>query len=151
MIARLSHILTLPRFWLPLAITCFLAAMAIGYHQDQMAAASVMAEKVAGSTGSVQAFEESRTLSGARKALHALSLVLLVLALGLRLAAARDQGPWREQTGPAPRPQSTPMGFQPILTQEEIAIDQPVAPSPRASRVASRIVQGVVGPVKNQP
>ena len=144
----------MPRFWLLFAAASFLAAMAIGYHQDQMAAQSVMAKKV---SGAPQDFAENAALTWVRQVLQAVSLVLMGLVLVLQFRLTRkDKRREPETREPAQAPQSTPMGFQPILTQEEIAFDDsPDAPQvERTKGSLGRLCQlliNAIRPVKSQP
>ncbi|NNE82097.1 MAG: hypothetical protein HKN18_17645 [Silicimonas sp.] len=46
LISRLSHIIFSPRVWLAAGVFCFGSSIVVGYHQDQMAANSVLAQKV---------------------------------------------------------------------------------------------------------
>ncbi len=43
---KIKHIIASPRLWLSASLTCFGAAALVGYHQDQMAATTVLAEKI---------------------------------------------------------------------------------------------------------
>ena len=46
LLKKIRHIIASPRLWLSACLTCFGAAALVGYHQDQMAAVTVMAEKI---------------------------------------------------------------------------------------------------------
>ena len=46
MLSRLLHIFVSPKVWLAAGVFCFGSSIVVGYHQDQMAANSVLAQKV---------------------------------------------------------------------------------------------------------
>ena len=123
-----------PRFWAPFAVLCFMGAWAIGYHYDQMAAANVLAEKMAETGHANASMVANPALATLQKALQIAGLACLGWAVFLSFVTVRLFKPRPAGAPVADGPANqAPDIFQPILTQSEIEVVEDTASKRRGS------------------
>lgn len=146
---RIIIALLSPRTWLLATALCLAGWAVVGYHQDQQSAALALGQAGA---------SDPMALTPVRQTLLGVSLSMLVVAGVLSLPIwSRKNTANRPATFATPPASDKAGAFQPIRTQEELAVDEKAKAAPakgRLSRVVTQFAESVFSArstSKNQP